>query len=622
VADALDDDPDLERLLEHLRAARAFDFTGYKRHSLSRRIRRRMQDIGIPDFATYQDFLQVHPEEFAELFNTILINVTGFFRDASAWEALRTKALPALLGARGDDDPIRVWSAGCATGQEAYSVVMLFAGVLGPEETKRRVKVYATDVDEEVLDYARRAVYTEREMGGLPEGLAERWFTRTDGGWAFDNELRRCVIFGRHDLIQDAPISRVDLLLCRNALMYLNAEAQARVVVRLHYALAEAGVLVLGKVEMLLGRNELFRTIDLRHRIFAKVPRPTMRSQLLALAEDAIVVPDDVLPSAVPVDRVLESVFEDNPEAQVVIDARGVLVLANRSARALFTLDPDDVGRLFHDLEMSYRPVDLRSAIDAAVRDRETVSLREVERWLPSAEPAYLDIQVKPLTVRGVPAGVVLAFQDVTRYRLLRDEVDQTHHALETAYAQLQSANEELETTNEELQSTIEELETTNEELQSTNEELETMNEELHSTNAELQAINDEVRERTTQLDDVNAFLESILTSLRGGVAVVDRELRVRVWNEQAFDLWGLRPEEAEGRNLLGLDIGLPLDGVVGQLRGCLDGEPTAESRVVTAVNRRGQTIECRLECGPLRSADGSIDGVIVLMSEERAAAT
>jgi two-component system CheB/CheR fusion protein len=198
----------------------------------------------------------------------------------------------------------------------------------------------------------------------------------------------------------------------------------------------------------------------------------------------------------------------------------------------------------------------------------------------------------------------------------LQRDLEHANQELETAYEELQSTNEELETTNEELQSTVEELETTNEELQSTNEELETMNEELQSTNEELQTINEELRQRSEELNTVNAFLESILTSLRGGVAVIDTDLKVLVWNDQANELWGLHAEEVVGHHFLGLDIGLPVERLKQPLRECMSGVRNYIEVELDCTNRRGRTIRCRVTCSPLLGAEHTVRGVIVMMED------
>ena len=592
-----------EALLDYLRDSRGFDFTGYKRTSLMRRVDRRLQDADIPSYEAYLDVLQVRPDEFTALFNTILINVTDFFRDPESWDHLREVVLPPLLERR-PDGPIRVWSAGCATGEEAYSLAILFAELLGSEAFRERVKIYATDVDDEALADARAAAYSERDIESVPEPLRAKYFELTGDRYVFSKELRRAVIFGRNDLVQDAPISRIDLLVCRNALMYFNAETQARIVNRFHFALAPDGVLFLGKAEMLLGHASLFEPLDLKRRFFTKVSADPSRS------------PADARPVPVDMDLVLEAALAASPVAQVVLSTDGRLALANDSATQLFGLSARDLGRPFQDLDLSYRPVDLRTSIDIADAERRDVWLREIEWARAPGDRAWFDIQVIPLGTVDRGVGVSIHFHDVTRHRRLHDELEQTHRHLETAYEELQSTNEELETTNEELQSTVEELETTNEELQSTNEELETMNEELQSMNDELQSMNEELRDRTTALNDVNGYFDSVLTGLQAGVIVVDTELRVLTWNRQAEDLWGLRADEVVGQHLLNLDMGLPVDELRPVVRAALAGGPEPQLRDIAARNRRGRDVTIRLTCTGMPGQGRESRGVVLVMNE------
>src|SRR4051812_47182843 len=212
-------DPAFEGLLVHLKDERGFDFTGYKRASLERRVRRRMEALSIESFDDYLDYLLVHQDEFTGLFNTILINVTSFFRDPDAWTYLSEQLVPELLGRR-RNEPVRAWSAGCATGEEAYTLAMVFAEAIGIDEFRERVKIYATDVDEEALTHARHASYAARDLDAVPEHLREKYFEQSGSSFVFRKELRRSVIFGRNDIVQDAPISHVDVLTCRNTLMY------------------------------------------------------------------------------------------------------------------------------------------------------------------------------------------------------------------------------------------------------------------------------------------------------------------------------------------------------------------------------------------------------------------
>jgi two-component system CheB/CheR fusion protein len=604
-------DDEFEAVLVYLKESRGFDFTGYKRASLARRVGRRMNQVGIGDYGEYIDHLQANAEEFHALFNAILINVTGFFRDADAWDYIRSDVVPALLAERSPEDPVRIWSAGCASGEEAYTLAMVFAEAVGQDRFRQRVKIYATDVDEEALAEARHAAYLESDVEDVPPELLDRYFDRQGTQCVFRKDLRRSVIFGRNDLVQDAPISRIDLLVCRNTLMYFNAETQAKILGRLHFALAPRGLLFLGKAEMMLSHARMFAPVDLKRRVFRKTP--TIPAGAGQLVNQGFVA--DRRDEVGGLDGLRDRAFSASPVAQVVINGEDTVALINEQAELVFGLSNRDVGRPLRDLELSYRPVELRAYVEQTRVDRRAIRIKDVEWQRGAGETAWLEIHLNPLVdADNGLLGVSIVFHDVTATRTLLDELGHANRQLESAYEELQSTNEELETTNEELQSTVEELETTNEELQSTNEELETMNEELQSTNDELQSINEALRERSTELDDLNDFLESILTSIRAGVVVVDLEMRVLAWNRGAEDLWGLRREEAEGQHLLNLDIGLPMAELRPIVRTALGDATFSTTVCLKAVNRRGRHVDLRMVCTSLRRPSGTVAGSILLM--------
>jgi len=605
---------EFENLLSYLKYSRGFDFLGYKRASLMRRVDKQMQAVGVTRYGDYIDYLEVHPDEFERLFNTILINVTAFFRDITTWDYLADEIVPRLLAAKPGDGPIRLWSAGCASGQEAYSLTMILAEKMGVEAFRRRVKIYATDVDEEALAQARSGAYTAREVHGIPPPLLEKYFDLEGDRYVFHKDLRRALIFGRHDLLRDAPISRVDLLTCRNALMYFNAEVQAQILARFHFGVSDGGYLCLGKAEMLFSHANLFLPLDLKRRVFVKAAQSGLRDRMLLITraggEPLGALTSDAL-------RLRDSVFQSGPVAQIVVDRGGLLTMANERALTLFRLNGRDLSRPLQDLEISYRPVELRSLIEQVTAGRRPVSVKDVAYTPPGSEPIFLNVSLVPLQESGTLLGTGVSFSDVTRARHLSEELQEASRALETAYEELQSSNEELETTNEELQSTVEELETTNEELQSTNEELETTNEELQSTNEELQTINEELRVRSGELDHVNVFLESILGSLRGSVIVLDGDLQVQIWNGRSQDLWGLRPEEAEGKAFLTLDIGLPVEALVPAIRACLTDQSGQRELTLQARNRRGRAIACRVRLTRLPGVEGAAHGILLVVEEQ-----
>ncbi|WP_418607648.1 PAS domain-containing protein [Georgenia sp. SUBG003] len=301
--------------------------------------------------------------------------------------------------------------------------------------------------------------------------------------------------------------------------------------------------------------------------------------------------------------------------ATIVLDVVGHLAFSNRRASQLFGVGTRDLGRPFQDLDLSYRPVELRTHIAEAVQTRQPVYLRDV-RWerIPG-EPAAFDVLITPLADESGRLGVSVTFTDVTPYRQLHSELESANRQLENAYAELQSSNEELETTNEELQSTVEELETTNEELQSTNEELETMNEELQSMNDELHATNEALREGQDEINRLNSFMVSVLGSMTSGVVVVGEDLQVLAWNSTAEDLWGVRSDEAVGEHFLNLDIGLPVDQLRQPLQNQIAGPAAGPERLeVEAVNRRGRRMRVRLTVSRLSVDSEPPSGAVIIM--------
>lgn len=601
-----------ENLLTYIRQNRGFDFTGYKRSTLLRRVNKRLQSLSIGQFSDYIDYLEVHPEELNYLFNTILINVTDFFRDASAWEYLAKQVIPNIIQGKKKGQQIRIWCAGCASGEEAYTLAILMAEALGAEDFRHQVKIYATDIDEESLNQARQAVYLAKNVDIVPRELRDKYFDVVGNNYIFRQDLRRCVIFGRHNLFLDAPISRLDLLVCRNTLMYFNSEVQGRIMARFHFALNDTGYLFLGKAEMLLMYSHLFIPLDLKHRIFTKLSSSNLRDRLLVMANSADDESNRRLSKYI---RLQELAFDVSALAEIIVDSNGLLVMINEQARSLFNLSKMDSDRPFHELELSYRPVELRSLIERVYKERRSLNITNVERYLSNSEKQYLDVIISPLQDDDTSLlGVSIAFNDVTRYVQLQEALQRSRQDLETTNEELQSTNEELETTNEELQSTNEELETTNEELQSTNQELETMNEELQSANEELQTINYELSDRTLELNRSNVFITSILKSLQTGMVVIDRNFNILIWNHLVEDLWGLRNDEVIHKSLFSLDISLPVEDLRSPILDILSGKTDFHEMTLDTTNRRGKKIQCYISLTPL--IDKKIEGVVLIMAD------
>ncbi len=527
----------LKELLEELAEKRGFDFRGYKRSSLERRFRRRMFQLSVSSYGSYGEYIRQHPDEINRLLTTILINVTEFFRDPPAWEILRHEILPKLLKGLKPGNAFRAWSAGCASGEEAYSIAILLADYFGPRISEYDVKIYATDIDEEELVIARRGEYSAEALRRLKPEWREKYFNGK-GMLRVNRDIRRLVIFGCSNLGQDAPISHVNLLVCRNVLIYFDSALQRHIMERLHFALDPGGILFLGKSESQLTNSSQFRRLNPRWRIFQR-----MNLEMRHQPESAAAQPDDggVLPGT---QQELESLrlqqrhlLETLRVGAIILSPDDVILHNNNAMMSTFGLPPANLeGRRLRDVDLFARTPDLAAQLEECHTTNEPVRFQN--RVKVGTSDRLLEITLRPIfDAGGERNGTFIYCDDVTIAEKLQDTVEE----LQSTSEELQSANEELETTNEELQSTNEELETTNEELQSTNEELETTNEELQSLNEELETTNQELEERTKELDQVNTVYVQILEEMRLPVMVVNGERRIEFWNSMALRLFGFR---------------------------------------------------------------------------------
>ncbi len=544
-------DQALARVIDLVTRQSAVDFHQYKPTSVMRRIAQRMAATNTTTLEDYAQHLEAHPEEVGHLANTLLINVTEFFRDPDAFLFLRNTVLPELIErGRTRGRSLRLWSAGCSTGEEAYSLIITLADLLGPALPEWNVKVFATDVDEQAIAFARRALYPRNVLGGLPEDYQARFFeSSADHGLRIRKPLRQMVIFGLQDIGHGAPFPRVDLIVCRNLLIYFRPELQEEVLDLFAYSLHQTGgYLFLGKAEMARPSQATFEVVNKKYKVYRCVAAPPHGLKQGGLPphpiSDALAATGDPTAAAAAeggmdvahLRRFNELILRSMSVGLVVIDRAYHMITSNPAARRLLQIH-DQVGE--PDFLHAVRGIpynEVRGAIDAAFRERATTTIPELT--LPSGgEDRFVHLSVSRVQAEhSAPEQAVVTVVDVTEtvraarrlevaqeeQKLLVDELNTTNKRLADLNKDLQDANEELQAANEELmlaqeemQATNEEFEATNEELQATNEELETNNEEMQATNEELETTNEELSARSAELHD----LTRILTSERARLA-------------------------------------------------------------------------------------------------------
>jgi len=540
----------LKELVGHLAEERGIDLRGYKVTTVERRVRRRMQQIGISSYGEYRDYIGRDPGETAKLLDTVLINVTRFFRDTQAWDVLSETVLPMLFKDRPPGRSFRVWSAGCATGEEPYSVAILLCEMLGPRIKDYEIKIYATDHDESALNTARRAEYPADSLRGVRPEIKAKYFT---GGKLVRvaRDVRRMVIFGRSNLLADAPISHVDLLLCRNLLIYFDVAAQAHILARLKYALNDGGVLFLGKSESQLKRNPEFIAIDQRWRIFQRhsISGSPARPEISGERDMETELKEKTRQELERLKLYYDTVLSTLEPGLLVIDSGDKVISENDKILKLWEFKGKLLGHKLQETELWRRCPELEQYLaESRGPSHQTV------RFECNATPAtVVTVTIKPIMSESGTGqvGTLIYMENVTSRVTLQGTIEE----LETTAEELQSANEELETTNEELQSTNEELETTNEELQSTNEELETTNEELQSLNEELETTNEELSSRTRELDEVNARYSEMIERMPWPVLLVNDDTVVYMFNSAAKKLFGFANPSEKGIRLQELPL-------------------------------------------------------------------
>ena len=628
---------DLEEILRKIRETRNFDFRNYKRPTLLRRIQRRMQDRGKRTVREYGALLDRDAAEFDALLGSMFIKVTSFFRDPEVWQELSSKAIPQMLSEKRPGEEIRVWSAGCATGEEAFSAAIVLAEAMGPSFGNQDVKIFGTDVDEKAIAHARKGQYARDQVESVSKKALAEWFIEEGDGYAVRKELRRSVIFGINNLVSDAPISRLDLLICRNVFIYLDAALQKRVLSRFHYALRQHGILMLGKSELIPFAARIYEPIDLARRIYRKDGRrdsAVSQERLVGLLEQESVAReiDQETEKVGSIDQFHREVLQSLPLPVIATTLDGSVMLWNGAAARLWNRrETETTGKKLAALSLPGLAGDLLIEKTAAVREGRSERERGdgVLARAPEPNGIHLSVEVSPLRdATGENAGLVYLVHDVTSVRRMESELRQANQERQTAYEELQtvneemqSSNEELETTNEELQSANEELQTTNEELQSTNEELETTNEELQSTNAELDATNRELAHRTEEMNKLAFNQRVIIRSLSAALIVLDGSGKIIVWNLAAERLLGLTEGEAVGQVLWTLHIPALNRGVLAKVSKALAQNLGTRSEELDYELPNGGLGKATLAAVPIVDGGAPLGAVLMLEDSSRMAA-
>jgi two-component system CheB/CheR fusion protein len=591
------DHDDLRDLIERIHERSGIDFGSYKPATIVRRLRGRMNATARPTLAGYAAYLESDPEEYARLVNSLLIKVTEFFRDPTLFEYLLEHVLPELIAeARRDRRELRIWSAGCSTGEEAYSLAIEVAEALGEKASWPDIRIFATDIDRQAIAFARRGVYPPAALKSLPAGARDRYFVKADGGYEVGKRLRALMVFGEHDLGERAPFPRIDLLLCRNVLIYFTVPMQRVALETFAFSLRPGGRLALGPSETIMALPEPFEEEQGHLRVYRRLPGnyaiPPMRPAALRPRRSQESELDLAIRGA---HRDVQRVAESAASADsllinltvgiVVIDPRYYILRINSAARRMLGIHGTAFDQDFIHLAEVLPPSAIRLAIDSALTGKTTSAVFEVEPTDAASETArFIEATARPYRVEtSAIEGVVVELTDVTRLEQERHAETRTKQRLDKAVAtngrllraneeltalvaQLRAGNEAMLLASEDAQATREEVETINEEFQATNEELETLNEELTASVEELRVANDDLATRTDELSSQAVVLEqqrlglqeehdrlrSILASLGDAVVAVDYEGRIVVTNDayERFFGWAgleLEPEDAAG---------------------------------------------------------------------------
>lgn len=619
----------LQKIFILIRSQTGHDFSYYKQNTILRRIERRMNVNQISGLPAYVRYMQDDPREAVILFKELLIGVTNFFRDKEAFEALRDKAIPRLFENRSPDNPLRIWVPGCSTGEEAYSIVILCQDFMGTAGKNLSVQMFATDIDNGAIESARLGLYPNSIAVDVPADYLARFFSREDGSFRVKKEIRDKVVFALQNVITDPPFSKIDLISCRNLLIYLGSELQKRVLSLFHYSLKEEGVLFLGTSETIGEFLDYFSVVDRKGKLFKRKETNLFRGDILEFHAptttdrrvDAQVLRDVGPMRAINYREVAERIIRESygPTAVIINEKTEVLYIHGRAGKYLEPPSGEFTGNI-----VAMAREGLKLALAHAIRK---VGVLKTEIRTPhvrvktNGEDQLINLVIKPIfqppSLEGtllvifedLPLEVKAGLQPMTEERIdgkLDPRVQQLEQELRTTKDYLQTTIEELETTNEELKSTNEELQSSNEELQSTNEELETSKEELQSINEELTTVNAELQQKIDELSKTSSDLNNLLSSTQIGTIFLDMSLRIRRFTPTMLDIINLIPTDV-GRPISHIVTKMGYQGLVEDAKGVLKTLVPREMEIQTEDDRR-----FFMRILPYRTIENVIDGVVI----------
>lgn len=613
----------LRDVLTLLRVRTGHDFSNYKRPTLIRRVARHLQIHETDDLKEYLEILREKPEEVLSLLKNLLINVTNFFRDKDAFEALEQKIIPAIFEGKTGEDSVRVWIAGCSSGEEAYSVAILLHEQAARLAEPPKVQVFASDVDEDAIAEAREGRYTEAVVADISAARLKQFFIREGDTYRIRKSIREMILFAPHNLLRDPPFSRLDLISCRNVLIYLNRDTQEKVLQVFHFALKENGYLFLGSSESADSVSNSFTAADKKHRIYQRRPSsldwnappdmPLQGTWRARLPE----VPHETRRQLQSYGELHHRLVEKYAPPSILVNEEGeILHLSENAGRYLRFVGGEPTANLMKVLHPSLLP-DLRAALFAAKQEGKPIDARNVRVKL-DGEEKLVNISVRPVMVpdaaallifeeaageseTGIPSHAVVAGDKAMEsvVRRLEDELQRTKDHLRNIIEQYETSVEELKASNEEMQAV-------NEELRSASEELETGKEELQSVNEELTTVNSELKEKIDEVGHANSDLQNLMRSTDIATIFLDRELKIKRYTPAATEIFNLIPG----------DIGRPLDHITHQFSP--DDFAADAVQTLQSLKTSEREVVSKEQCvylaffSPYRTVEDKIDGVVL----------